>query len=341
MKYYFLSRPRRFGKSLLISTLQAYFEGRKELFKGLKIESLETKWEQYPVVEISFAKCKSKQLNEIVKFVSIELSKQELKYGLVDKVESVDDNKKPNTNFNLRLERIIETAHQQTGKQVVVLIDEYDALMLNTITDIKVQDEVRTHLNNLFSPLKDLDPILRFLILTGITKLSQMSIFSALNNLKDISLSPKYGTLCGITDNELRTTLKDYVEDFANELGVDFETMISLLKQRYDGYHFAKKCDGVFNPYSLFNALTDKDFQDYWVRTSTPSSLIALLRQNTGLQINEMEGIYMSSGRFDVPIERVSDIVPFLYQSGYLTIKSYDPDFNQYIIGFPNQEVRG
>ncbi|MBR4267131.1 MAG: AAA family ATPase [Bacteroidales bacterium] len=339
-KYYFLSRPRRFGKSLLISTLQAYFEGKKDLFKGCKIENLETQWEQYPVVDISFAKCKSDKLDEIVKFVSIELSRQEFKYGLVDKVETSKGNESVDTNFNVRLNNIIESAFQQTGKQVVLLIDEYDALMLNTITDLKVQDAVRVHMNNLFSPIKDLDPKLKFVFITGITKLSQMSIFSTLNNLKDISLNPKFGTLCGITDHELQTTLKDYVDEFAEELDVDFATMVSLLKQRYDGYHFAKNCDGVFNPFSLFNALTDKDFQDYWVRTSTPSSLIALLRKNAGLQINEMEGIFMSSGRFDVPIERVTDIVPFLYQSGYLTIQSYDKDFNQYIIGFPNQEVR-
>ena len=340
-KYYFLSRPRRFGKSLLISTLQAYFEGRKELFKGCKIEELETKWEKYPVVTISFASCKSDKLDVIVKHVSIELSKQEFKYGLVDKVETSKDTKEPDIHFNDRFLNIIETAYQQTGKQVVLLIDEYDALMLNTITDIPTQDAVRVHLNNLFSPIKDLDPKLRFVFITGITKLSQMSIFSTLNNLKDISLNPKFGTLCGITVHELQTTLKDYVDEFAEELDVDFTTMVSLLKQRYDGYHFAKNCDGVFNPFSLFNALTDKDFQDYWVRTSTPSSLIALLRKNANLQIDEMEGIFMSSGRFDVPIERVTDIVPFLYQSGYLTIKSYDKDFNQYIIGFPNQEVRG
>lgn len=341
MDYVFLSRPRRFGKSLLISTLQAYFEGKKELFKGCKIEELETNWEQHPVVDISFAKCKSDKLDVIVKHISIELSKQEFKYGLVDKVETSKDKEASDIHFNDRFLNIIETAFQQTGKQVVLLIDEYDALMLNTITDIPTQDAVRVHLNNLFSPIKDLDPKLRFVFITGITKLSQMSIFSTLNNLKDISLNPKFGTLCGITVNELQTTLKDYVDEFAEELNVDFATMVSLLKQRYDGYHFAKNCDGVFNPFSLFNALTDKDFQDYWVRTSTPSSLIALLRKNAKLQIDEMEGIFMSSGRFDVPIERVTDIVPFLYQSGYLTIKSYNKDFNQYIIGFPNQEVRG
>ena len=339
-KYFFLSRPRRFGKSLLISTLQAYFEGRKELFKGLKIEQLEKDWTEYPVVNLSFAKCKSKQLDVIVKFVSIALSEQEFKYGLVDKVETSKDGEAIDTNFNVRLNNIINVAFQQTGKQVVLLIDEYDSLMLNTITDVHTQNAVRVHLNNLFSPIKDLDPCLKFVFITGITKFSQMSIFSTLNNLTDISLNKNYATLCGITDEELTTTLKDYVNEFADTMNVDFAAMVSILKRRYDGYHFSRKNVGVFNPYSLFRALTECELNSYWVETATPSSLIALLRENKGLQIDHLENTYMSSGRFNTPIERVTDIVPFLYQSGYLSIKSYDPDFDQYIIGFPNKEVR-
>lgn len=339
-KYFFLSRPRRFGKSLLISTLQAYFEGKKDLFKGLKIEQLETEWTEYPVVNLSFAKCKSKKLDVIVKFISIALSELEVQFGIIDKAEQPDDERQPNINFNTRFERIIKTAHAKTGRQVVLLIDEYDTLMLNTITDIKTQDEVRTHTSNLFSPIKDLDPILKFVFITGITKFSQMSIFSTLNNLTDISLNKNYATLCGITDSELTSTLKDYVDEFADTLNVDFETMVSILKQRYDGYHFSRKNVGVFNPYSLFRALTECELNSYWIETATPSSLIALMRQNNNLQINELENTYMSAGRFNTPIERVSDIVPFLYQSGYLSIKSYDADFDQYIIGFPNKEVR-
>lgn len=339
-KYYFLSRPRRFGKSLLISTLQTYFEGKKELFKGFKIENLEHDWTEYPVVTLSFASCKSDKIDNIVKYVSIMLSEQEVKFGLRTEKESSSDDKAPDINFNARLKLIIETAYQQTGKQVVLLIDEYDALMLNTITDIPTQDAVRVHLNNLFSPIKDLDPILKFVFITGITKLSQMSIFSALNNLKDISLWDKYATICGFTENEVKTQLKDYVDAFADKFKCTFDNAIGKLKQRYDGYHFSDSDEGVFNPYSLFNALNERKFENYWVRTSTPSSLIALLRQNAGLQIDEMDDIYMSSGRFDMPIERVTDIVPFLYQSGYLTIKSYNSEFDQYIIGFPNQEVR-
>ena len=339
-KYVFLSRPRRFGKSLLISTLQTYFEGKKELFKGCKINEVETQWEQYPVVEISFAKCKSDNIDVIVKHVSIELSKQEFKYGLVDKEETSKDKDAPDIHFNDRFLKIIETAYQQTGKQVVLLIDEYDALMLNTITDIPTQDAVRVHLNNLFSPIKDLDPELKFVFITGITKLSQMSIFSTLNNLTDISLDSRYCTLCGFTDNEVRTELKPYVEAFAEKFKCNFDDAIARLKQRYDGYKFSDSDEGVFNPYSLLRALDSKVFKNYWVETATPSSLISLLRQGKPIKINELEDIYMSSGRFDTPIERVTDIVPFLYQSGYLSIKSYNPDFDQYIIGFPNREVR-
>ena len=339
-KYFFLSRPRRFGKSLLISTLQAYFEGRKELFKGLKIEQLEKDWTEYPVVNLSFAKCKSTQLDVIVKFISIALSELEVQFGIIDKAEQPDDNKQPNINFNTRFERIVKTAHAKTGKQVVLLIDEYDTLMLNTITDIKTQNEVRSHMSNLFSPIKDLDSCLKFVFITGITKFSQMSIFSTLNNLTDISLDARYCTLCGFTEDEVRTTLKQYVELFTQKYNCTFDEAIARLKVRYDGYKFSEEDSGVFNPYSLLRALDAQTFKNYWVETATPSSLIALLRENKGLQIDHLENTYMSSGRFNTPIERVTDIVPFLYQSGYLTIKSYNPDFDQYIIGFPNKEVR-
>ncbi len=338
--YLFLSRPRRFGKSLLISTLQAYFEGRKELFKGLKIEQLEKDWTEYPVVNLSFAKCKSKQVDVIVKFVSIALSELEVQFGIIDKAEQPDDNKQPNINFNTRFERIIKTAHAKTGKQVVLLIDEYDTLMLNTITDVDTQDEVRTHTSNLFSPIKDLDSHLKFVFITGITKFSQMSIFSTLNNLTDISLYEKYCTLCGFTEEELRTELKPHVEALADKLNCSFDEAIEKLKERYDGYKFSDGETGVFNPYSVLRALDSMIFKNYWVETATPSALIELLKENSDLQIAELENIMLDSQYFDTPVERVSDIIPILYQSGYLTIKSYDPEFDQYVIGFPNTEVR-
>ena len=338
--YIFLSRPRRFGKSLLISTLKAYFGGKKDLFKGLAIEKLETEWTEYPVVDISFASCKSDKLDVIEKHVSIELSKQEFKYGLVDKEETSKDAGEPDVHFNDRFLNIIEAAYAQTGKQVVILIDEYDALMLNTITDLKTQDAVRVHMNNLFSPIKDLDPILRFVFITGITKLSQMSIFSTLNNLTDISLDSRYCTLCGFTENEVRTELKPYVEAFADKFKCSFDNAIVKLKQRYDGYKFSDEDEGVFNPYSLLRALDSKVFKNYWVETATPSSLLALLRENENLQIGDLDSVMLSSDFFDTPVERVTDIIPLLYQSGYLSIKNYDADFDQYEIGFPNSEVK-
>jgi len=338
--YLFLSRPRRFGKSLLISTLQAYFEGRKELFKGLKIEQLEKDWTEYPVVNLSFAKCKSKQLDVIVKFVSIALSELEVQFGIIDKAEQPDDGKQPNINFNTRFERIIKTAHAKTGKQVVLLIDEYDTLMLNTITDIKTQNEVRSHMSNLFSPIKDLDPQLKFVFITGITKFSQMSIFSTLNNLTDISLYEKYCTLCGFTEEELRSELKLHIEALADKLNCSFDEAIAKLKERYDGYKFSEGTTGVFNPYSVLRALDSMKLENYWFKTATPSALIELLKENSDLQIAELENIMLDSQYFDTPVERVSDIIPILYQSGYLTIKSYDPEFDQYVIGFPNTEVR-
>ena len=340
MKYYFLSRPRRFGKSLLISTLQAYFEGKKELFKGTKIEELEQEWGEYPVLTLSFASCKSDKIDNIVKYVSIMLSEQEVKFGLRTEKESSYDDKAPDTNFNVRLKQIIDSAYQQTGRQVVLLIDEYDALMLNTITDLKTQDEVRVNMNNLFSPIKDLDPILKFVFITGITKLSQMSIFSALNNLTDISLDARYCNICGFTENEVREELKQHVETFSEKFKCSFDDAIARLKERYDGYKFSEEDLGVFNPYSLLRALDSKKLENYWFKTATPSALIALLKGNDDLQITELENVMLDSQYFDAPVERISDIIPFLYQSGYLAVKGYNPDFDQYIIGFPNTEVR-
>ncbi len=339
-KYYFLSRPRRFGKSLLVSTLQAYFEGKKELFKGMKIESLEQEWTEYPVVTLSFASCKSDKIDNIVKYVSIMLSEQEVKFGLRTEKESSSDDKAPDINFNARLKQIIENAYQQTGKQVVLLIDEYDALMLNTITDISTQKAVRVHMNNLFSPIKDLDPKLRFVFITGITKLSQMSIFSTLNNLTDISLLGDYATICGFTENEVKTQLKSHIESFATKFNWTFDETIAKLKQRYDGYHFADSGDGVFNPFSLLKALNEKRLENYWFKSATPSSLISLLKANEVFKIESMDNILMENDRFDTPVERITDLIPFLYQSGYLTIKGYYPEYDQYMIGFPNQEVR-
>lgn len=340
MDYIFLSRPRRFGKSLLISTLQSYFEGRKDLFKGYKIENLEQDWTQYPVIMLSFASCKSDKIEVIKKYISIVLSEQEVKFGLATRVETSNNNKEPDINFNARLKNLIETAYKKTGRQVVVLIDEYDALMLNTITEPETQKAVRTHMNNLFSPIKDLDSKLRFVFITGITKLSQMSIFSALNNLTDISLLDEYATLCGFTENEVQEQLKFHLENFAKKNNLSIDDTFNKLKQRYDGYHFSEKGNGVFNPFSLLKALNEKKLENYWFKSATPSSLIALLKANEVFKIESMNNILMESDRFDTPIEQVTDLIPFLYQSGYLTIKGYYPEYDQYMIGFPNQEVQ-
>ena len=340
MDYIFLSRPRRFGKSLLVSTLKSYFEGRKDLFKGFAIENLEKDWTQYPVVALSFAGCKTKDVDGMAKYVSIILSELEVQFGLKNVVEKSDDKDKPDMNFNARLKAIIDAAQRQYNQKVVVLIDEYDALMLNVVDDWETQDKVRTFMNNLFSPLKDLDPQLRFVFITGITKLSQMSIFSVLNNLTDISLSPDYATICGITDEEVKTTLKEHVSEFAKKKDCTFDEMLQGLKMRYDGYHFSSDEKGVFNPYSLFRALSDKFFRNYWFETATPSALIALLKNDDVLQITELESISLVNEYFDAPIERVDNLIPFLYQAGYLTIKGYDEDYDTYTIGFPNREVR-
>ena len=332
-KSFFLSRPRRFGKSLLVSTLQCYFEGRKELFKGLAIEQLEKEWIQYPVIRIDLSIGKYYDLDSIYSIAGGILEWYEKDYGLTtDKTEKLGK----------RLSNIIKAAYDQTGREVVVLIDEYDAPMLDSITKPELQDQLRERVRDLFSPLKGQAQYLRFVFLTGISKFSQLSVFSELNNLRILTFDPEYEGVCGITEEELFTQLKPDIEwlcQCMNEYKpITYEDTVAELKRMYDGYHFSEKMTDIYNPWSLIYAFDFGKIRNYWFSTGTPSSLINLLKVKQ-LELNQLENVEAKLDVFDAPTERIEDPVPVLYQSGYLTLKSYNATDDIFTLGFPNEEV--
>ena len=268
--YIFLSRPRRFGKSLLVSTIQSYFEGRRELFKGLYIDSVEKEWAAYPVLRFDMSTAKHGGPEELTQELGSKLSKYELVYG-----KGLPDE----TNLNQRLLGLIERAHVQTGRKTVVLIDEYDAPLLDVAHRTDELCQLREIMRNFYSPLKYCDPHLQFVFITGITKFSQLSIFSELNNLKNISMLPAFAAVCGISEEEVRTQMPAYVEDYAASLGITPDEGLAELKHQYDGYHFAWPSPGIFNPFSLLNSLQDKAIKNYWFESGTPTFLIEKLRE--------------------------------------------------------------
>jgi hypothetical protein len=323
----------------LVDTLKCYFEGRKELFEGLAMESLEKEWRKHPVVRIDLSLGKYYELDQLDAMVDVILQEYETRWGL-----KVDDKLK----FSVRMSNIIRAAHKQTGERVVVLIDEYDAPMLDSIHKPELQEQIRDRVRNLFSPLKGEAEHLRFVFLTGISKFSQLSVFSELNNLQNITFDPQYEAICGITEEELLTQLKPDIELLAKSLDnwavkfgmprVDYDETVRRLKHTYDGYHFSKKFTDIYNPWSLINAFNLGDIQNFWFSTGTPTSLINILRVRD-IDMPELEGFHCRLERFDAPTERITDPIPVLFQSGYLTLKAYDGLEDEYILGFPNEEV--
>ena len=326
---YFLSRPRRFGKSMLVSTLDAYFSGKKELFKGLMMEQLEKDWIVYPVLHIDFSKTKYTSIQDLQEQLNILLLQWENIYG----ANSAE------ISFSTRFSGIIQRAYEYTDKQIVVLIDEYDAPLLDSNHQPELQNELRNELRKFFSPLKAQGQYLRFLFLTGISKFSQMSIFSELNNLQNISMRDDYSAICGITENELRTQLKEDIKTMAEANDESYDEACVHLKQQYDGYHFSKKSEDIYNPFSLFNAFAQKSYANFWFSTGTPTFLIDILQQSN-FDIRELDGVSATAEQFDTPTNAITDPLPVLYQSGYLTIKDYDPEFQLYTLAYPNKEVR-
>lgn len=326
---YFLSRPRRFGKSLLVSTLEAYFLGKKDLFKGLAIEDFEKDWTVYPIFHIDFSVSKYTNVDGLRSVVNKQLDTWEKLYGREENEST----------FSLRLEGVIQRAYEQTGRQVVILIDEYDSPMLDSNSNTELQKNLRDVMRDFFSPLKKSGRFIRLLFITGISKFSQMSIFSELNNLQNISLSDEFSAICGITEEELLTQMRQDIEIMAKANNETFEEACLHLKQQYDGYHFSKNSEDIYNPFSLINAFAQRSYDNFWFSTGTPTFLIELL-QRTDFDIRSLEGITASSEQFDAPTNEITDPIPVLYQSGYLTIKGYDPDFQTYRLAYPNKEVR-
>ena len=329
-KYFFLSRPRRFGKSLLVSTLLSYFGGRKELFKGLAIDNLENEWAEYPVLHFDLSGGKHQEEDQLNRYLDFILKDNERRFGV--ECDAVD--------ANVRLANLIASVYKKTGKQVVVLIDEYDAPLLDVVHQDERLESLRHLMRNFYSPLKQCEPMLRFVFLTGITKFSQLSIFSELNNITNISMDEAYAGICGITKEELLTQMSDDIDRLAEKLSITREVAIQQLKDNYDGYHFTYPSPDIFNPYSLLNCFSKEKIGAYWFGSGTPTFLIEMMRKfgTTPMDIGESEMADVSD--FDAPTETMESIVPLLYQSGYVTIKDYDEDTNLYELGIPNKEIR-
>lgn len=328
-KYVFLSRPRRFGKSLLTSTFLSYFRGEQELFRGLSVEGLETEWLQYPVLHFSLDAAKRGTVEDTDSQILLQLEWAEKEYGLPARGE----------NITLRFQNLVKGLFERKGKQVVVLIDEYDAPLLTVLHDPERLELMRTELQSFYSPLKSLDPYLRFVFITGITKFSQLSVFSQLNNLTNISMMPKYSALCGITQEELEADFAEGIDGIAAENGLTHDRALEELKQKYDGYHFAHHSPGVYNPFSLLSAMDSHELGNYWFATGTPSFLISQIKK-FHTDITRIDGSLADATEFDAPTESMHSILPLFYQSGYLTIKNYDSRSRRYTLGFPNDEVK-
>ena len=328
-KYIFLSRPRRFGKSLLTSTLHAYFGGRKELFKGLGIDALEKEWTEYPVLHFDMSTAKHVDKERLESELNLKLLEYERIYG---KSEG-------EVNPNQRLMGLIRRAYKSTGRQVVVLIDEYDAPLLDVVHEERNLPVLRDVMRNFYSPLKACDPYLRFVFLTGITKFSQLSIFSELNNIENISMDEPYAAVCGITREEMETQMSDDLNILAERMKLTRGEVLDRLKENYDGYHFSWPSPDIYNPFSLMNAFAKGKLDSYWFGSGTPTYLIEMLRKYDVLP-SQIGGTEAIAADFDAPTERMESITPLLYQSGYVTIKDYDELAELYTLDIPNKEIR-
>ena len=328
-KYIFLSRPRRFGKSLLVSTLQAYYEGRKNLFKGLFIETVEKDWTEYPVLRFDMSLGKHMEKEQLERYLLYILGDNETRFGVISNSQDP----------NVRLKNLISSVYDKTGKKVVILIDEYDAPLLDVVHEKETLPVLRNVMRNFYSPLKASDPYLEFVFLTGITKFSQLSIFSELNNLKNISMRTDYGGVCGITEDEMLTQMSDYIDHFAEAQQITREEAIEGLKLQYDGYHFTWPSPDIYNPFSLLNAFQDHDYTNYWFGSGTPTYLIEMLRKFNVVP-SKIGGGSVQANTFDAPTENMKNIIPLLYQSGYITIKDYNPVSKNYKLDIPNNEIQ-
>ena len=326
--YYFLSRPRRFGKSLLISTLKAYFEGKRELFHGLAMEQLEQEWRVHPVLHLDLNIEKYASSESLENILESNLSLWEKLYGAEASERSL----------SLRFAGIIRRAYEKTGERVVVLVDEYDKPLLQAIGNNALQDEYRATLKSVYGVLKTMDGCIKFALLTGVTKFSKVSVFSDLNNLMDISMDRRYTEICGISEKELHLYFKDEIQKMADKEGISYEEMSEHLRTNYDGYHFAPGTGGMYNPFSLMNVLAKEQFGSYWFETGTPTYLVELLKKNE-YSLDEIDGCVVDIDTLSGVDSTDTDPIPVIFQSGYLTIKGYDKEFGLYTLGYPNKEV--
>ena len=328
-RWIFLSRPRRFGKTLLTSTLQAYFEGRKELFEGLAIAEHTKEWVKYPVLRFNMSQMKDLPVEQIQPRIGMQLEKYEKIYGRNESAQTP----------GARLESLIESAYEQTGLGVVLIFDEYDAPLLNKLDNQELLAETRTIMQEFYGPIKSCSAYERFTFITGITKFSQLSIFSTLNNLNNISMLPQFAALTGFTDEEIDTVFRPDIERLGRTMGVGYDEVRGMLRKRYDGYYFTEAKVAVYNPFSLLSAFANQKMEDYWFKTATPSFIFKVM-QRYKTDITSLERLLAPSDGFDVPTEAMTSALPLLYQSGYLTIKDYDRETNIYTLDFPNLEVR-
>ena len=328
-EYVFLARPRRFGKSLLCNTLKAYFQGEKSLFEGLKIMELEKAWNKYPVLHFTMSGLKNCTIDE---------AKSKLE-GFLRDYEKIYGREETDITLGARFRTLIHNAAKQTKAKVVVILDEYDAPIMRLLYDERLED-MRSLFREFYQVLKDEGAYLRFVFITGVTKFSQLSIFSELNNLRQISMDDKYSGLCGITQEELDTTLRPCVEEYAEALEITIDEAYSLLKKNYDGYHFSPKSEDVYAPFSLLRALDAQNTYHYWFESGTMTSLLEHLSRFPQFNPLDYDGVEIPISAFNSPCENAMTPIPLLYQSGYLTIKEYIKDDDVYVLAFPNYEVR-
>ena len=328
-KYIFLARPRRFGKSLLSSTLHSYFAGERELFEGLKIMELEEEWKQYPVLHFDLSGAKHMMPQGMKEELGRLMEEYEEQYGA----------NPAETTPGMRMAGLVNRAYKQTGMQVVIIIDEYDAPLLDVLHDDQRLHDMREVMQEFYQRLKMLDPKLKFCFITGITKFSQLSIFSTINNLMNVTMLPEFSTICGITEHELTTALHEDIGLLAGRNDMTYEEMHAKLKLQYDGYHFSEDSEEVYNPFSLIKAFMTGRVGDYWFDSGTPTFLIRQM-QHFRTDITALDSMEAPATAFDKPTEAMPSALPLLYQSGYLTIKDYDRDTATYTLGIPNQEVR-
>ena len=327
-RYYFLSRPRRFGKSLLMSTIHSYFSGRKDLFEGLAIEKLEQEWLEHPVLHLDL---------NTQKYDCLEALENVLEEFVVGQ-ESIYGRNPAEKGLGRRFQGIIGRAFEKTGRKVVILVDEYDKPMLQAIGNPELKDAYRATLKGFYGALKSMDGCIKFALLTGVTKFGKVSVFSDLNNLKDISMDARYTGICGITEQELLSNLDGYIERLASDNDISKDEAVTKLREQYDGYHFCENTEGIYNPFSLLNALDSLKLRDFWFETGTPTYLVQLLQEHN-YNLEKMSREETSADVLNSIDANSTNPIPVIYQSGYLTIKDYDPVFETYTLGFPNREV--